>query len=89
MILVWYLTRRRLKVIAHVKVSLPWPLSERELLLDGYGVDLIDEGRIMVVVGTKWLTWCSQLRYMIVETTQEFPFLNWSLPEFLSLVVEL
>eukprot|EP01126_Amoeba_proteus_P013735 TRINITY_DN15889_c0_g1_i2.p1 TRINITY_DN15889_c0_g1~~TRINITY_DN15889_c0_g1_i2.p1 ORF type:complete len:295 (-),score=58.67 TRINITY_DN15889_c0_g1_i2:83-967(-) len=40
----------RLRVLAHAQVTLPWPISNRELLLDGFGVDMLDLGMIMVAV---------------------------------------
>jgi len=39
----------RLKVVAHLGFSLPWPLSQREILVEGFGVDMIDEGKILLV----------------------------------------
>ena len=30
-------------------VTVPWPIANREVCLDGYGVDLIDERRVIVV----------------------------------------
>lgn len=41
----------RLRVVAHVDIALPWPLSPRDLAIEGYGVDLLaDSGKVMILL---------------------------------------
>lgn len=39
----------RFKKVVHAEVAIPWPLANRDCNLIGYGVDLLDQGRVLAV----------------------------------------
>lgn len=39
----------RFRKLVHADASIPWPLANRDCNLVGYGVDLIDQGRVLAV----------------------------------------
>lgn len=41
----------RLRVLGHLDIGFPWPLKGRDLAVDGFGVDLLEErGQVMIVL---------------------------------------
>lgn len=39
----------RFKKVVHAECAIPWPLANRDVNMIGYGVDLLDQGRVMAV----------------------------------------
>ena len=39
----------RFNKVVHVEVAIPWPIANRDCNLIGYGVDLLDQGRVLAV----------------------------------------